>query len=159
MEFVKKHKLSLALIFVVVLVIVVFVLVLQEFLFSFSNGSLYGNRLSGIESVEVTTSELDSALEIFDEDEVISSSESNVRGKIINITLKINEEIEVSAARELSSKLLGEFDEDVLNFYDIQLFIDTESESEMYPIIAYKHKTSEEFMWTYYNEGGEDEEE
>ena len=51
-------------------------------------------------------------------------------------------------SQSLTAKILEGFEQNIKEYYDFQVFITTEQESEIYPIIGYKHFNSANFVWT-----------
>ncbi len=151
MNFIKKYKLQMILLalFLILLSIVLFVFFV--FIYHTNNQSRYGSRLDGIENVRIDTTYLDDFKEEVLEKEEILSFNTNIYGRIINITVSFSDETIISDAVLFADELLEFFaeDEEVLNFYDIQLFLKSEdAENENFPAIGYKHHTGSEFIWT-----------
>lgn len=110
---------------------------------------VYGNRLEGIEKVEITTnkmSELDKKLE---KEKYVSSSKTNVSGKTVDVVVTVIEKTKPSDAKKITDVVLKEFDKDQVAYYDFQVFIKSENSKEKgYPIIAYKNKSNDKFSYS-----------
>ena len=78
----------------------------------------YGNRLTGIENVEITKEHKDEIVAFLGEQEIVEKATIDIRGKIIyiNIYLKSGK---VDDAQSLAIKTLDKLTEDEKNFYDI----------------------------------------
>jgi hypothetical protein len=125
----------------------IFMLFLKNYIYY--SKSVYGDRLQGIEEVVINTELKKSIEDNMLEMDGIESSTINVRGRIINIIVGVNNSIDIGQAKVLTDEILGEFDDDYKNFYDIQFFI-TQQEStdnSEFPIIGYKNKASEIILW------------
>ena len=144
MNFVKRNK-KLLVVIVVFLVGLICAVQLKNILFP-SGGAIYGNRLQGIEDVEIDK-KIDKQIK-----EKLSESVSKIdvrlSGRIININMVVNGDVSVSTAKDYAKKSLEVFSEKQLEFYDIQVFISKDVESKEFPIIGYKHQNKSSFKWT-----------
>lgn len=113
-----------------------------------NNESLYGGRLEGIEKYDVSDQRLELIHDIILEKEFVEKIDSNVRGRIINFIVYVGFETDLLSAKALSEILLEEFSEEEKAFFDLQMFLTTEEESELYPKIGYKSYASTNFVWT-----------
>ena len=60
----------------------------------------------------------------------------------------VEDDLAVSEAKNYADKVIEHFSEDLKSYYDIQILIDSNNnESENYPIVGYKHKTSDSLVW------------
>ena len=75
-------------------------------------------------------------------------NEFDLKGKLANFIIVVNDDVDRVNATGLSDKILSGFDDNIKSFYDFQILIKTESESEIFPIIGYKHISSLNFVWT-----------
>jgi len=137
------------------IILIIFILILllgvgylfKDFILPAETGPIFGNRLKGIEEVEITTDELDQFEEYFSSEEVIASSKASIMGKIIkNIIIVETDDIEF--LKEKMTASLELFDEDELNYYDFEFILDHVSVSEGFPLIGYKNKKSEMISFT-----------
>ena len=145
---IKKNKYtSIAIIAFVVLLILVFIL--YKAIMPSLGTPVYGNRLDGIEKVEITTTkinELDKALE---EETYVTNAKTNLSGKTLNTIITVKEGTKAATAKKITSKVLSKFDKDQIAYYDFQVFIKNENDKEKsYPIIAYKNKSNENFSYS-----------
>ena len=110
---------------------------------------VYGNRLDGIEKVEITTTkmgELDGKIE---NEKYVSSCKTNVSGKTVDIVVTVIEKTKPKDAKKITDVILKEFDEEQVAYYDFQVFIKSENSKETgYPIIAYKNKSNDNFSYS-----------
>ena len=137
------------------IILIIFILILllgvgylfKDFILPAETGPIFGNRLNGMEEVEITTDELDQFEEYFSSEEVIASSKASIMGKIIkNIIIVETDDIEF--LKEKMTASLELFDEDELNYYDFEFILDHVSVSEGFPLIGYKNKKSEMISFT-----------
>lgn len=109
---------------------------------------VYGNRLDGIEKVEVTTDQTNELIKnLKDNDNVVNAS-VHISGKIINVLVETKEGTTVKKSKALKDIVLKAFEDDQKSFYDIQLFITNEKkDAKGYPIIGYKNSSDKNFTF------------
>lgn len=109
---------------------------------------VYGNRLDGIEEVEVTSGQTEELVkELKDKDYVVSAS-THVSGRIINVLVETKKGTKPYTAKSLRTVVLKAFEKDQIDFYDIQLFITNENDkTKDYPIIGYKNASDKNFVF------------
>ena len=109
----------------------------------------YGNRLTGIENVEITKEHKDEIVAFLGEQEIVEKATIDIRGKIIyiNIYLKSGK---VDDAQSLAIKSLDKLTEDEKNFYDINYTFTKTSEEEdpTFPMMGYKKSDKTIISWT-----------
>lgn len=111
-----------------------------------NNGTpVYGNRLEGIDEVEVTKKQLQELDEEIVNESFVIESNSYTNGRIVNIILTIKEGVKEKDAKKITSTIVEYFTKDQLSYYDLELFITCEDES--YSIIGYKNKNMEDFTF------------
>ena len=113
-----------------------------------SGKPVYGNRLDGIEKVEITSAEKEKIISSLKGESVVTSAQTDIKGKIINVLVEVKSGTKVSTAKKLSSKVTESLSKDQLSFYDIQIFITSGNKnSKSYPVIGYKSSTSKGFTY------------
>ncbi len=110
--------------------------------------SIYGSRLEGINEYEIDKNRLSEIKELVLESEIVEKVNTNISGKIVNFVVYVDFEADLEVAKSVSEILLVEFTEEEKGFYDMQLFLTSEEESDIYPKIGYKHSTSVNFVWS-----------
>lgn len=147
MSFIRKNK------FVIIAIGVFLILVILAFevvniFFPKEGKALYGNRLDGIEEVEITDSKKEQIENSLKEDSITKEANASVAGKIIEVIVTVQDEATIDAAKALATKVLNSLEEDEKNFYDIQIFVKKDIDANNFPIIGYKHHAKENFSWT-----------
>ena len=148
MKMLRKHKSLVAAIVVFVLVFILFLLLYRTF-FPDEETAIYGDRLKGIEKVELTDGNKDKIEKALSD----VSKETTVRtqGRIINVSMSIKDEVNRDVAKAAAGKVLENLSKDQKEYYDIQVFISKSGKTEdagQFPIIGYKHHISEGYTWT-----------
>lgn len=108
--------------------------------------AVYGNRLEGIEEVQITDKKEKEVIDFIKEDENIIDVSMSIQGKIINIIIKSkSKKNTIEKMQEKGIEIVKKFSEDEIKFYDFQLFI--KNEEANYNLIGYKNKKNEEISW------------
>lgn len=140
----KKQK-RLILIGIIVLIVILGLLFLKS-LFFVNQDRVYGDRLDGIEDVEVSESTMDKMASVFKDIEGVTKTDARENGKIINLLIDVEETTDFNKLKEASNEVYKELDKDQREFYDIQIFFF--GSGDTYPIIGYLHKGGTEFVWS-----------
>lgn len=149
MKFIKKHKMAIIVIFVTIIICILTYFTLKS-MFIFGNGSdKYGNRLDGIEEVLITNEQVQKLTNEMNEIKDIKSIKYDLKGRLVYIIIEVSNETAIEVSKGYANKILSYFDDNQKEYYDFQVMIKSDSkESEVYPIIGAKHKTSTGFVWT-----------
>ncbi len=147
MEFIKKNK-KLCIIGTILLVFLILLFILLKLFSVDYSKSEYGDRLKGINDVKISSStekKLENEMKELSE---VKDCNYRLQGRLIYINITFNEGVSIDTAREVSNKVLEYFDEDEKKYYDMELILTNENkDSEGYPEMGYKHKTSESIVW------------
>ena len=144
---IKKNKYtSIAVVAFIVLLLLLFIV--YKAVMPSLGTPVYGNRLEGIEKVEITTDKMSERDKKVEKEKYVSSSKTNVSGKTVDVVAVI-EGTKQSDAKKITDVILKEFDKDQVAYYDFQVFIKSENSKEKgYPIIAYKNKSNDKFSYS-----------
>ena len=113
----------------------------------------YGNRLNGIENVQITKEHKQEIANYIKENEKVESVTINIKGKMIYITTILTEG-KYEDAQNIAIKSLDKLTEDEKNFYDINFIFDRSgTETSIFPIMGYKKSDATIITWT--KENGE----
>lgn len=110
-------------------------------------------RYEGIEEHKLTLDEINGVKEVFadkeevDKIDVYIESNKNAKSRIIKIRIKLKEDIKFSDMKDLCNSSVEKISEDNLSYYDLEVFISSDSEESEYPQIGYKHRSKTEFSW------------
>lgn len=109
---------------------------------------IYGNRLDGIEKVEVTKDQTNELVKNLKDKDYVTSASTHISGKIINVLIETKEGTSIKKAKTLKTIVLKAFEENQKKFYDIQLFITNENkDAKGYPVIGYKNSSEKNFVF------------
>lgn len=150
MEFIKKYKFWIVGI-VVVLILGLLIYGMCSLLLPNSSKDLYGNRLDGMEEVMIQNSTISKIKEEIAALNEVNSIEYHLSGRIANFLIDVKKDTDLISAHGLADKLLPYFEDNQKEYFDIQVLITCkeDTESTIYPMAGYKHKTSVGFKWNY----------
>ena len=145
MKFVKKHK-NLVIIGLMVIAIVLALLIFKETVMFDETTAVYGNRLDGIEKVEITDEQKKAIKEALKD----TTKEVTVRlaGKLVNIIIVTNEGTALADSKNMGNIVLEKFTDEQKAFYDFQFLIDNDENKDQYPIIGYMQHSRDSINWT-----------
>ena len=146
-RYIKEHKVVVAAV-IFMLIIIAIAFVIKGTFYSNSENAVYGNRLDGIKEVKIDSNQKDEIINNLEGDSAVKKATYKLQGKIINITITVNDDIGLDTAKSLSDKVLEKLEDNQKKYFDIQVFIKKESDANDFPIIGYKHHAKEKFSWT-----------
>jgi len=142
--FIKRNK-TLAIVGAVclVLAILLFFAIFGVFI---TRGEINGDRLAGAPEVqEHTVSQIKSDLQGISSVKKVDFS-LNVR--TINFVVEVNTGTKLEDARELADEIAEKLGTTITSFYDIQVLLAMDGESNDFPAIGYLAKNSSDFSWS-----------
>ena len=149
MDFMKRHKIKLVLLGVFILVFIASLIALVSMLYPDSKKDVYGNRLEGIKDVKISNQVITEIKDKILSSDFVDDTDYVLKGKLITFKLEVKADTKVTSAKKLVSNITECLSEKIQAFYDIQvIIIEDKEESTNYPVFAYKHKTSKNFVWT-----------
>ncbi len=148
MKFIKKNKYTIIVIIIFLVLVVAFVKI-KNILVPDEGKAVYGDRLDGIDDHPLTTDDLNGINNSIKEMDNVSNVSSDLHGKIINITITVNDDVSVESAKTLAGNTTNLFTKDDLSFYSLQVFVKKENtELNNFPIIGYKDAGNDEMIFT-----------
>ena len=146
-NFIKNNKVTVvAFIICVILVILVFAVKLT--FFPNEGTAIYGDRLDGIEEVEITDKQQEDIIKSLEDKDEVKEVSCDIKGRTLNVLITVNDDVELDPAKALTSSITENLEEDQTSYYDIQVFISKDNDDTRFPIIGYKHQDKDEFSWT-----------
>jgi len=148
MKYIKNNKLTVFIIAIFVIVVIIGGY-LYNALFGQGRSGIYGNRLDGIDEVEISKKQYKEIESKLKENENVLKVSTDLKGKIVNIIITVKDEVTKEQAKEIAGTSLSNFDEEQLKFYDIQIFVKKENEElNDFPIIGYKQNGKNGLSWS-----------
>lgn len=156
MNLIKRHK-GLAIVggLTLILLIIIFAIFARMI---FSNGDEYGDRLNNL--VKLDNSQINEVKEAISEYEEVEEITIRTQGKIIYTTIIYTEATKKDKAKEIASKTLEYYDEEVIECYDFEYLLTQNIEVEepenseeepvdkSFYIAGTKHPDKEQISWT-----------
>lgn len=156
----KNNKAVGFMILIIVVCVIISVSLLLKYFYFGRGGSKYGNRLEGIEAVEIKDERKSELAEKLKENKNVSDAKVTVTGKIIYIRMVFEAKSSLVDAQSLAVKTLEEFSEDEKNFYDISftLVCEESDDDEGFRIMGSKNVNGSNLVWNNNNPVTKDEE-
>ncbi len=150
-SFYKNNRVySILMIISIICIVAILVGVVLYFLGQTSKDK-YGNRLEGIEKIEIKESKLNDIEKKITENELVKSTDAVIRGKLVYITITLNTGTHADA-ESIAQSSLELFSEEEKAFYDIQYIVDNKDEKieENFPVMGYIKAGNSVIKWTNY---------
>lgn len=142
---IERHR-KYIVIFIILLLLLGIGYSLKAFLYPSNSKSVYGDRLDGIDAVEISKDRQNTMVEEIKKNTGVNSASIDIKGAIINFIIDGKEELTVDKAEALADSTLTPFSDKEVKFYDFQFFI-TNSKLK-YTLLGYKNKATEKTVWT-----------
>ncbi len=151
-RFAKENKVFAVILGIAVLFILIFIMMLISILIGGGNDP-YGDRLDGIEKVEISKKKLTNIESTINENDQVKESNVRIQGKIVYVTIDYINGVNLDKAKEIANSVLDEFSDDEKDFYDFEFLLTEEtdaSNSEYNPFKAAgtKHPSKDGITWT-----------
>ena len=148
MRFLRRNKFTI--IAIVLLIIFVFIGVQLKNIFMPDEGKAsYGDRLSEIKDHKLSKDWFSKIEEKFKDDTRVTKIENKVHGKIINLIITVNDEVDIGTAKEIGNSTIGMFEQEELKYYSLQVYLKKDnSELNNFPIVGYKGINSEGLIFS-----------
>lgn len=150
-SFYKNNRVySILMIISIICIVAILVGVVLYFLGQTSKDK-YGNRLEGIEKVEIKESKLNDIEKKITENELVNNVDAVLKGKLVYITITLNTGTHADT-ESIAQSSLDLFSEEEKAFYDIQYIVDNKDEKieENFPVMGYIKAGNSVIKWTNY---------
>jgi hypothetical protein len=148
-KFFKEHRIFTMLMAVVVVCLVLIITVLINVFYMGNGSNKYGNRLEGIENVKISSSKLSDFENNVANNDKVKNVEIRIQGKIIYITMQIEQGVKLEEAEGIALKSLENFSEEERAFYDFNITLKQNSteNSDGFIISGAKNKNGTGLIW------------
>ena len=146
-NFIKNNKVTVVA-FIICVIFVVLVFAIKLTFFPNEGTAIYGDRLDGIEKVEITDKQQKDIIKSLEDKDEVKSADTDIKGRTLNVLITVNDDVELDPAKALTSSVIDNLKKEQTSFYDIQVFISKDNDDTRFPIIGYKHQDKDEFSWT-----------
>ena len=134
---------------IIVLAIILITALLIVFLKVISNNkSVYGDRCSDSVNYKLSNDTINKTKDTIKEVGKVSDVDIYTKLCTVKIIVTLEEDVELEKIKEMSNKILENFSEKELKYYDFSLYVTSKNEnSETYPINVTKHNSKDAFAW------------
>ena len=146
-NFIKNNKVTVVA-FIICVIFVILVFAVKLTFFPNEGTAIYGDRLDGIEEVEITDKQQEDIIKSLEDKDEVKEVSCDVKGRTLNVLITVNDDVELDPAKALTSSITDILEEDQTSYYDIQVFISKDNDDTRFPIIGYKHQNKDGFSWT-----------
>ena len=147
-NFIRSHRYTLVLLLFFILLCILAIKV-KEVLVPDEGKATYGERLKDISKHPIDEAVYSKILEEFEKDDKVVIIDHRLQGKILNYYITVDDKLAVKDAKAKGDKLISLLDEDILNYYTIQIYLTKEDESlNNFPMIGLKDPLSKSISWT-----------
>ena len=147
-KFYKKHRVFTILMAVVIVCVILIATVLFRLFYDSKKGK-YGDRLEGIEKVQLTDKHLDDVESKILAEKNVLVAECRVQGKIVYIHINFSEAESLVEAKGTAQKALENFTDEEKGFYDFHFTLKKSSTEtqEGFVISGAKNKNGSGLVW------------
>ena len=146
-NFIKNNKVTVVA-FIICVIFVILIFAVKLTFFPNEGTAIYGDRLDGIEEVEITNQQQEDIIKSLEDKDEVKEVSCDIKGRTLNVLITVNDDVELDPAKALTSSITDNLEEDQTTYYDIQVFISKDNDDTRFPIIGYKHQNKDEFSWT-----------
>ena len=146
-NFIKNNKVTVVA-FIICVIFVILVFAVKLTFFPNEGTAIYGDRLDGIEEVEITDKQQEDIIKALEDKDEVKKVSCDIKGRTLNVLITVNDDVELDPAKALTSSITDNLEEDQTSYYDIQVFISKDNDDTRFPIIGYKHQNKDGFSWT-----------
>ena len=146
-NFIKNNKVTVVA-FIICVIFVILVFAVKLTFFPNEGTAIYGDRLDGIEEVEITYKQQEDIIKSLEDKDEVKKVSCDIKGRTLNVLITVNDDVELDPAKALTSSITDNLEEDQTSYYDIQVFISKDNDDTRFPIIGYKHQNKDGFSWT-----------
>ncbi len=158
-RFYKEHRVFTILMSIVIVCLILIITVLVQ-IFYFGNGNdKYGNRLEGIDKVEISEARQSDYENNIVNTKKVKKCDLQVTGKVIYITMQFEENVDLEEAKNLALKSLENFKDEEKAFYDFNFTLkkNTSDKVEGFLISGARNKNGSGLVWNNNRDTTQDE--
>ena len=147
-RFINRHRYTCVLVLFFILIVLLGVKV-KEILVPDEGKATYGERLKDINKHPISDEIYKKIDDEYEANDKVKKISHRLQGKIVNYYLTVDDKVSVKDAKALGDKLLTYFDDDILGYYSIQIYLIKEDEKlNNFPMIGLKDPLSKVISWT-----------
>ena len=152
-NFIKKHKKACIIGGILILLFLIFFIVV--FIAPLFSSNKYGDRLDGMEDHKVTDNMVNKVEDALKDNEGVEDVNYHNEGRILNFIVTIDPNLALDTAKTYAEDVTDNLSKKIKEYYDIEVYFNTEEDSDIYPVIGYHHKGAKGFSWSNVGESSE----
>ena len=126
-KYLKENRTLFILLAIAAACIVISTILLFKYFYFGNGGSKYGNRLDGIENVEIKKDKQEEVVSKIKEDKLVENATILITGKRVDIRIVFNDSANLTDAKSVAVKSLDNFSDEEKGFYDIEFTLKQEA--------------------------------
>ena len=146
---ISRHKVLAIICLITIVIIAILSYVFSSVLINGNNK--YGNRLDGIEEVEISDERISGLEEELEGRDEVSSASVRIQGKIIYINIVFNNDVSLDTAKDIANGTLDSFEDDEESFYDFGFYLtqvgSEDEEGDYFVVTGSKHVGADEISY------------
>lgn len=148
-KFIRNNKAICFMLLIIIACFIMIVALLFKYFYFGSGGSKYGNRLDGIETVEITDNKKEEVVNFIKESKGVEDATVTVTGKIIYIRIVLAAGTNIDAAKAAAVKTIDKFSDEEKAFYDLHytLVCAKSEKDEGFTIMGSKNINGTNLIW------------
>ena len=157
-KFIRNNKAICFMVLIIIACIGISVALLLKYFYFGNGGSKYGDRLDGIEAVEINDTKKESLVNSIKEGKNVYDAKVEVSGKIIYIRIVFKAGADLTTSKAVAAKTLEQFSNDEKAFYDIHFtLVSAKNESsDGFTIMGSKNVNGTNLIWNNNNPVSDD---
>ena len=130
-----------------IIIVAMVILVLLGLIINNLFGGSDSPRIKNGDKHILTNKEKNAVKDVLEEIDNVDSVKIYSNVKIIKILVNLTEDTDFNNVKEKSNEAVKNISDENLEFYDVEIYVETKVDSEIYPKIGYKNKLRSEFSW------------
>lgn len=147
-NFYRNNKILATLSIIVIICILIIIFACIQYFFMGVATNKYGNRLESIKNIKITDSKQSSIEKEIKEDEKVKKVDLTVTGKIVYISITMEDGASLDDAKNIAIMSLDKFSEKQKTNYDFQYFLVNENKDAGFNLMGAKNINSNSIIWT-----------
>lgn len=158
-KYLKENKTLFILMIVAIVCIIVSILLLFKYFYFGNGGTKYGDRLDGIENVEIKSDKQNEVISKIESNDIVESAKMTITGKRIDIKIIFTNKATLTDAEGVALKSLESFSDEEKNYYDIEFTLkqNADEKAEGFLIMGAKNVNGSNLVWNNNNSASEEE--
>lgn len=148
-KIIRNNKAIVLMLIIILICAVLSITLLFKYFYFGNGGTKYGDRLDGIEAVEITDDDKNNVITTLKELEYVEDANVLITGKIVYIKIVFTPGYDLTSAKSEAAKTLDMFSDDKKAFYDFSFTIVSEEteKSEGFMIMGARNKNGTNLVW------------